>query len=201
MLPRSAIVVRFVFLAFVALLSACSSVPLPKYEKPLARTEFQTVRTTAYTHTEADHIAYGNRTAIGTTLRAAGPPVAPPRALPVNDYRPVAFTPTAPPQVGSAAADWSRWPLGTVFRLTSGGQVYRVDDYGFALSGRNTIDLYMPTRAAMNAWATRTETIQVLQWGSESESLRVLVPREKFRHVRRMVLELQGKWRAAAKMK
>ena len=55
-------------------LAACGSTPLPKYETPIARTRFQTVRTTAYTHTESDHLAYGNKNALGTTLRAPGPP-------------------------------------------------------------------------------------------------------------------------------
>ena len=42
---------------------------------------------------------------------------------------------------GSAAADWSRWPAGTIFRVPPDRQLYKVDDYGWALSGRNTIDL------------------------------------------------------------
>jgi hypothetical protein len=37
----------------------------------------------------------------------------------------------AKPRIGSAAADWSRWPAGTAFRLLSTGQIYRVDDYGW----------------------------------------------------------------------
>ena len=51
------------------------------------------------------------------------------------------------PRIGSAAADWSRWPVGTTFKVLSTGQVYKVDDYGWALAGRNTIDLYMASRA------------------------------------------------------
>ena len=49
--------------------------PLPAYEPPLAKTDFQHVRTTAYTHTEADHRAYSNRNALGGELHAAGPPI------------------------------------------------------------------------------------------------------------------------------
>src|SRR5438045_7247679 len=84
---------------------------------------------------------------------------------------------TAPPVpvIGSAAADWSRWPVGTTFRLLSTGQIYRVDDYGWALAGRNTIDLYMATQAEMNAWGARAEPIQILRWGDSQESLRLLV--------------------------
>ena len=108
--------------------------------------------------------------------------------------------PAAPATYGSAAADWSRWPAGTVFRILSTGQLYRIDDYGWALSGRNTIDLYMPSRQMMNAWAVRREPIQILQWGDRGESLRILRGREKFRHIHRMVLELEGKTRAAARL-
>src|SRR5437764_14420925 len=63
--------------------------------------------------------------------------------------------------VGSAAADWSRWPMGTTFRLLSTGQVYRVEDYGWALSGRNTIDIYMANQHAMNTWDARQEPIHI----------------------------------------
>ena len=102
------------------------------------------------------------------------------------------------PQIGSAAADWSRWPAGTVFRLLSTGQVYKIDDYGWALAGRNTIDLYMPTRSAMNAWGAREEGIQILRWGNPDESLRLLQAHQGYRHIRRMVLELEGQEAEAA---
>jgi 3D (Asp-Asp-Asp) domain-containing protein len=105
---------------------------------------------------------------------------------------------TSKPQIGSAAADWSRWPVGTVFRLISTGQVYRVEDYGWALAGRNTIDLYMSSRREMNSWGAREENIQILQWGSTSDSLKLLQGHQGYRHIRRMVLELQGQEAAAA---
>ena len=105
---------------------------------------------------------------------------------------------TRRPKIGSAAADWSRWPVGTTFRLLSTGQIYRVDDYGWALSGRNTIDLYMATRSAMNSWGARQEPIQILQWGDPQESLRFLTPHQNYKHIRRMVLELQGNEQEAA---
>src|SRR5437773_10851722 len=69
------------------------------------------------------------------------------------------------PVIGSAAADWSRWPMGTTFRLLSTGQMYRVDDYVWSLSGRNTVDLYMATQEEMNAWGAGEEPIQILNWG------------------------------------
>jgi 3D (Asp-Asp-Asp) domain-containing protein len=106
-----------------------------------------------------------------------------------------------PPKIGSAAADWSRWPAGTTFRLLSTGQVYRVDDYGWALSGRNTIDLYMATRNEMNNWGAREEPIQILQWGDPQESLHFLVPRQTYSHIKRMVLQLEGRDQEAAALR
>jgi len=228
-------------------LSACETTStsrhtsaLPKYEAPLAKHDFQNVRTTAYTHTEADHLPYGNHNALGGKLHAATGAVRraeyTPRAIPVNpangediaDYRRASYSApalekfslketkttklvktkhgtkkvvvTRKPQIGSAAADWSRWPAGTVFRLISTGQVYRVDDYGWALAGRNTIDLYMPSRREMNSWGARVENIQVLQWGDPNASLRMLQAHQGYRHIRRMVLELEGNDAAAASL-
>ena len=100
---------------------------------------------------------------------------------------------SSPPQIGSAAADWSRWPAGTVFRLLSTGQNYRVEDYGWALSGRNTIDLYMANQREMNSWGARAETIEVLKWGDPQESLQFLRRHQDYRHIKRMVLELEGR--------
>jgi 3D (Asp-Asp-Asp) domain-containing protein len=188
---------------------------LPAYERPLARTDFQQVRTTAYTHTEADHRQYGNLTALGTVLHAATRPTVP-RAVPVADssddasgtYQPIAYVSPQPfltsnfsnPNYGSAAADWSRWPAGTIFRVISTGQLYRVEDYGWALAGRNTIDLYMATPGDMNGWGVRQEMLQIVQWGSAAESLRRLAPHTEYRHIKRMVLELEGHSHAAANL-
>lgn len=228
----------------ILLLGACGTTrSLPPYETPLARTDFQTVRTTAYTHTESDHVEFGNHNALGGELRAAGRPIGPaavvPRALPVDadedsddrraslsdtPLQPFSMTETtmvrrpgtaikrrttttvtryrvqSPAEYGSAAADWSRWPAGTIFRLLSTGQIYRVDDYGWALAGRNTIDLYMATPNEMNAWGARSEPIEILRWGDPQESLRFLQSHQGHRHIKRMVLELEGNHRGAAAM-
>ncbi|HEY3662991.1 MAG TPA: hypothetical protein VGL24_07550 [Chthoniobacterales bacterium] len=211
--------ILFVLLAIALGLSlgACGTTrSLPAYERPLVKTDFQQVRTTAYTDTESDHRQYGNRTALGGVLHAAPVPIVP-RATPVapqrvfrgrnTSYQPVAFVSRLQPfradsfseQIyGSAAADWSRWPAGTIFRVLSTGQLYRVEDYGWALSGRNTIDLYMASPRDMNSWGVRQEMIQIVQWGDPQESLRRLASHTKFRHIKRMVLELEGKHRAAA---
>ncbi len=95
-------------------------------------------------------------------------------------------------RIGSAAADWSRWPVGTTFRVLSTGQVYKVDDYGWALAGRNTIDLYMGSRRDMNRWGVRHEKIQVLNWGDRQASIALLTARQHYKHCRRMLLQLQG---------
>jgi hypothetical protein len=248
-----ALILLAAFIAIV-LLTGCGTThhtALPKYEPPIAKTNFQDVRTTAYTHTEADHRQYSNRNALGGELHAAGPAIhraelvtsatlayEAPRAIPVdengsyspplkrfsmeerepvtpgpkraprttravkptrNAKRAVAFA--GPPQIGSAAADWSRWPAGTVFRLLSTGQNYRVEDYGWALSGRNTIDLYMANQHEMNNWGAREEKIEVLKWGDPEESLQFLRRHQDYRHIKRMVLELEGRHKEAASLR
>jgi 3D (Asp-Asp-Asp) domain-containing protein len=105
-----------------------------------------------------------------------------------------------PPRIGSAAADWSRWPMGTTFRLLSTGQTYRVEDYGWALSGRNTIDLYMANQHDMNNWGARQEPIQVLHWGDRQQSLQILQSHSEHKHIKRMVLELEGRDQEAASL-
>src|SRR5437660_10493315 len=97
------------------------------------------------------------------------------------------------PKIGSAAADWSRWPMGTTFRLLSTGQVYRIEDYGWALSGRNTIDLYMANQPDMNTWGARQEPIQILRWGDPQQSLQFLQSHTGYKHIKRMMLELEGR--------
>ena len=93
----------------------------------------------------------------------------------------------------SAASDWSRFPLGTRFRIVGTNDEYVIDDYGTALIGTNTIDLYKPSRLEMKRWGVRHVDIDILQWGSEDESLKVLGPRKKHHHVRQMVVALEKK--------
>ena len=239
-----------VLAAFIAilLLSACetttSTRALPAYEAPLVKKDFQNVRTTAYTHTEADHTQYGSRNALGGELHAAGPAIhraenvrrsgaisdsddvdvinisntdAKLQPFSMQEKKATRVTTTTrvtkttsvhgakravaigkPPKIGSAAADWSRWPVGTTFRLLSTGQTYRVEDYGWALSGRNTIDLYMSNQRDMNTWGARQEPIQILHWGDPQQSLQFLQSHTDYKHIKRMVLELQGQNEEAA---
>ena len=125
------------------------------------------VRTTAYSDSERSHRRYGCKNAVDGHLAATN--------------------------LNSAAADWSRFPVGTRFRVTGSDQTYVVDDYGSALVGTNTIDLYMPSLRSMRRWGTRSVTIQLIELGSYEQSLKILKPRCRAAYVRRMVQNLEQK--------
>jgi 3D (Asp-Asp-Asp) domain-containing protein len=95
--------------------------------------------------------------------------------------------------VRSAASDWSRFPLGTRFKIVETAEEYVIDDYGTALVGTNTIDLYKPSRLEMKRWGVRHVDIDILQWGSEEQSVKVLAPRAKHATPRRMLIALASK--------
>jgi len=124
------------------------------------------VRTTAYTHSETG----GGRNAIGTKLCGH--------------------------DVSSAASDWSHFPLGTKFRIVDTNEVFQIDDYGPALIGTDTIDLYKMNHLAIRRWGVRHVDIDILEWGSDQQSLQVLRPRAHNRQVRRMIVALESKARA-----
>ncbi len=140
-------------------------------QKPLAAVEaanshlgrMPNVRTTAYTRIEKG----GRRNALGKYLSGR--------------------------HVISAASDWSRFPLGTRFRICSTREEFIIDDYGTALVGTSTIDLYKPTKLEMKRWGVRNVDIDILQWGSEEQSLKVLGPRAKHQTARRMIASLRKK--------
>src|SRR5947207_4812225 len=140
-------------------------------QKPIAAVEeanshlgrMNNVRTTAYTHKEKG----GRKNALGMYLSGR--------------------------HVMSAASDWSRFPLGTRFRICSTREEFIIDDYGTALVGTNTIDLYKPSKLEMKRWGVRNIDIDVLQWGSEEKRLQVLGPRAKHQTPRRMIAALQKK--------
>ena len=91
----------------------------------------------------------------------------------------------------SAAADWSVYPVGTVFQIEGTPNVYQVDDYGSALVGTNTIDLYKPDKDTMDEWGVRKVNIRVLKWGSFTKSLAIMKPRAKHDHVKKMVQRIE----------
>ena len=124
------------------------------------------VRTTAYARDEIDHFTFGSMSAMGKPLSARGP-------------------------LRSAAADWSRFPAGTVFKIAGQPDLYRIDDYGSALVGTDTIDLYQPDEFAMEDWGVRHVDIEVLRWGSHAQSLKILQGRTGHDHVDKMVTALE----------
>ncbi len=142
--------------------SATAAAPATEAAEPVITT---TVRTTAYTHTEADHLKYGNKTALGTELR---------------------YT----PEYHSVAADWSRFPLGTKFRIRGYDRLFVVDDYGKALVGSRTIDIYFPTKERMNNWGVRWAEIDVIEFGSFHESRKILAARGRHPHCLAMLASM-----------
>lgn len=120
------------------------------------------VRTTAYTQTEAG----GSKNAIGGPLHFGG-----------KEY--------------SAASDWSWLPLGTRFKMLSNGREYIIEDYGSALVGRQTIDLFFTDRKSVRNWGVQQQEIEIVEWGSEAMSLKMLTPRCRNGHVATMVAQLR----------
>jgi 3D (Asp-Asp-Asp) domain-containing protein len=95
--------------------------------------------------------------------------------------------------IHSAASDWSRFPLGTRFKIVDTEEEYVIDDYGPALLGTNTIDLFKSTRLQMKEWGVRRVDIDILQWGSIDQSIKVLAPRARNVGVRRMLLAIASR--------
>lgn len=147
-----------------------ASVPLTSVENRPTN-QIMMVRTTAYSHLEADSLPYGRKSAAGTNLQYG-------------------------PKVRSAAADWSKYPLGTKFQIEGLPYVYVVDDYGRALCGTETIDIYKPNLSGIGDWGVRNVPIRVIEWGSYEESARILESRKHVRHathVRKMLSEIEKK--------
>jgi 3D (Asp-Asp-Asp) domain-containing protein len=146
-------------------LGSCATQPVASRNK--AKPRRMNVRTTAYCTSERS--GGGKHNAVGTYLSGRN--------------------------VISAASDWSRFPLGTRFRLVGTNQEYVIDDYGSALIGTNTIDLFTNSRLEMKRWGVRHVDIDILQWGSDEQSLKILAPRAKHKKVRRMLVALNSKKR------
>lgn len=147
-----------------AMIAAAAHKPHDKHSMPVYSFGERTriVRTTAYTSTENDHLIYGDKNATGTTLRYTN-------------------------RVRSAAADWSFYPVGTTFRIKGLPYLYVVDDYGSALTGTGTIDIYKPTKEIMNLWGKRNVEISIVQWGSFQRSAELLKQRTHYGHCRQML--------------
>lgn len=121
----------------------------------------ENVRTTAYSSGASHNGPYGPKNAIGTRLKSG--------------------------EVTSAAADWSRYPVGTRFRVVETGKEYVIDDYGSALVGTGTIDLYKSSESQVDNWGVRRVTIEIIEWGSPDKSLKILKGRTRMRFIREMV--------------
>jgi 3D (Asp-Asp-Asp) domain-containing protein len=153
-------------LAVMALI-ACVSCESTGGPNPHA-SHISSVKTTAYTETEWDHLKHGRSTAVGTQLKYGN--------------------------VRSAAADWSVYPVGTRFQIDGEPYLYEVDDYGSALVGTNTIDLYKPSKSAMSQWGARKVNIKVVKWGSFSRSVAIMRPRTNNNYIQRMVERIERSW-------
>ena len=144
----------------LAVKAAAATLSLDKHGRPTYPSEsvrHRFVRTTSYSHQENEAGgAYGRLNAMGTVLKYG--------------------------RVRSAAADWSRYPVGTVFRIKGLPHVYVVDDYGSSLAGTNTIDIYHPNLRLMRKWATRDAEIHVIRWGSWEQAANLLRGRTQHEH-------------------
>ena len=89
-------------------------------------------------------------------------------------------------KVRSAAADWSIYPLGTLFKIKGLPHTYVVDDYGSALVGAGSVDIYHPSLKLMNKWGTRPAEIQIIKMGDWDRSAYLLKGRIKYAHCKKM---------------
>lgn len=164
MITRKIHTVRWLpFLAAVSLVSGGAN----PAQKPQTDADKVTVTATAYSYGVACNGSWPKRNAVGGSLKSG--------------------------EVNSAAADWSKFPVGTKFRVVETGKVYLVDDYGSAMVGKNKVDLYMPNYSQVDRWGVRSVTLEIIEWGSPEKSLEILKPRARMGYIRRMVASLETK--------
>lgn len=127
------------------------------------------VSSTAYTHAERSHSEWANKTASGSEV-------------------------TYSEEYTSAAADWSWLPLGTEFRIDGVDRTFVVDDYGSALVGKETIDIYFPSQKMVDRWGLQQVDIVVTKYGDFEKSAEVLRGHAKYSdkwHVKEMLESIQ----------
>jgi 3D (Asp-Asp-Asp) domain-containing protein len=117
------------------------------YEEPLPRDVYQKVNVTSYAGAASERGAPA-ATARGTRYQSGS--------------------------ISSAAADWARWPAGTLFRVLATGELYEVDDFTDDIVGKNTLLLYKPSAAALSSPGTHYVTIEIIRWGSFPDSAALL---------------------------
>lgn len=137
---------------------------MPSYTDDITH---RVVRATAYSHMQNEPGAPGRMNAAGGILKYD--------------------------QVRSAAADWSKYPVGTKFRIKGLPYLYVIDDYGSALTNTNTIDIFHPTLGGMKEWGLRTIEIDIVQWGSWDRTLALLKGRQSHWHCRDMYASARRK--------
>lgn len=159
--------------AAAAALTACSTTGVAKKAAPAApaapKVETVPVVATAYGASAKCNSVWAGRNAIGGRLKSG--------------------------EVTSAAADWSRFPVGTKFRVKETGRIYVVDDYGSAMVGKDKVDLFKTNYRDVYRWGVRNVNLEIIEWGSFEKSLTILKPRSRSRHVKSMVQSLEAKLR------
>lgn len=136
------------------------------FEDPLPRTQYQKVNVTTY-HGAASQPGEPPATARGTRYQRGS--------------------------ISSAAADWSRWPAGTLFRVIATGELFEVDDFTDDVIGKNEILLYKPPLARPAGEATHFVTIEILRWGSPRESILIL-ENQRSSSARKLLAELKTRY-------
>lgn len=154
-----------VFAIAVIVLSGCAG-GSGAYEEPLPRTQYQKVNVMSYFGAESLP-GQPPATARGTRYQSGS--------------------------ISSAAADWSRWPAGTLFRVLATGELYEVDDFTDDMVGTNTILLYKPPLARIPTESTHFVTIEVLRWGSPRTSIAIL-EKQKSSTARKILADLKARY-------
>jgi 3D (Asp-Asp-Asp) domain-containing protein len=126
------------------------------------------IKTTAYTHTEKDHIKYKSKTALGTPLG-----------------------------VTSAASDWSVFPAGTILLIDNKRYVITDYGSALVkpVGATPVVDIYQPSKSAMRRWGVKFFDIKVLKWGNLKASADILKTRLRYRHCRIMYERIISKIR------
>ncbi len=140
---------KLLLILLISTLSACHTINNTQHPK--------TVKTTAYTHGESDHLKYGKKTASGTKLRP-----------------------------GVVATDWSVFPLGTKLKINGELYVVEDYGKALVNKSIPVVDIYKPSFRKMNEWGTKMMEIKVVEWGNWSKSKEILSNRLKYSHCRYM---------------
>lgn len=149
----------------IVLLSGCVG-GSGSYEDPLPRTQYQKVNVATYSGA-ASEPGQPLATARGTRYQKGS--------------------------ISSAAADWSRWPAGTLFRVLATGELYEIDDFTDDVVGKNQILLYKPALARPAVDSTHFVTIEVLRWGSPKSSAAIL-ENQRSSTSRKILAELKSRY-------